>query len=98
MAIRDYWIYQKRQVEVPWAIYIVKEYDKRKGISATCLDWTLYSEDIKNSAHSKSRVGIHAETIDGYVNELLGDIAEFATIHSDDTQQLNKSIENILLD
>ena len=24
MAVKDYWVYQKREVQVPWALYIVK--------------------------------------------------------------------------
>ena len=98
MAIRDYWVYQKRQADVPWALYIVKEYDKRKGMSATVLDWTIYSENIELSTHSKSRVGVHEKSIEGYVNELICDLVEISTITDEDVRQLNKAIEDILLD
>lgn len=98
MAIRDYWVYQKRQADAPWAIYVVKEFDRRKGMNATALDWTIYSENIENSAHSKSRVGVHAETLDGYVNELVADLIEISVVDSSDVDQLKTSIERILLD
>ena len=97
MAIRDYWVYQKRQADVPWAIYIVKEYDKRKGLDAVVLDWTIYSENIELSTHSKSRVSVHANSIGEYVNELILDLVEISTIHDEDVQQLNRAIEDILL-
>lgn len=99
MAIRDYWVYQKRQAETPWALYIVKEYDKRKGLKATALDWTIYSENITdNSAHSKSRVGIQAETLGGYVEELLDDLADVSVVELADVEQVTQALERILLD
>ena len=45
--IKDYWIYQEREVTTPWAIYIVKEYDPRHPETAS-LDYVLYHEDIPN--------------------------------------------------
>lgn len=42
MAIKDYWVYQERQSDYPWALYIVKEYDKRISDKASCLDITYY--------------------------------------------------------
>ena len=97
MAIRDYWIYQKRDVPNPWAIYIVKEFDRRHP-SATMLDYTLYSEDIDNATHSKSFVGLHYDNARGYVDAICCEINDFAEIVAQDKEQLHRSIERILLD
>ena len=96
MAIKDYWIYQKRNVPTPWALYVVKEYDKRKP-GMTTLDFTLYHEDVPNQLHAKSFIGLHYDSTGGYVNAVLAEIAEYTTINAQDKDQLYKSIEDILL-
>lgn len=99
MAIRDYWVYQERQAdegENQWALYIVKEYDRRKP-DATVLDYTLYSEDIDNATHSLSKVGLHYDTVSGYVDELLSQIIEFSAVTAQDKRQLERSILDILM-
>lgn len=96
MAIRDYWVYQKRDTPSPWALYIVKEYDKRIGKEATVLDFTLYSEDIGNPTHSISHVGIHCDTIGEYVCELCAKMEEFVEIVEQDERQLYTAIEDVL--
>lgn len=95
--IRDYWIYQERQSDSQWALYIVKEYDKRKP-DATTLDYTLYSENIANATHSVSFVGIHSDTVSGYVNEILAQLVEVSEVMAQDKQQLERSILSILTD
>lgn len=97
MAIKDYWIYQKRETPTPWAIYVVKEFDKRGGKKAQCLDFTFYHEDVNNVTHSISRVGLHYENVSGYVNEFLSAIADYALITNDDIEQLSKEIQDILI-
>ena len=97
MAIRDYWVYQKRDTPSPWALYIVKEYDRRHP-EATVLDYTLYSEEIENAAHSKSFVGLHHDTVSGYVDEIVTELVEVSTVTSQDREQLEKSILDILTD
>lgn len=96
MAIKDYWIYQKRDTPTPWAIYFVKEYDKRKGKSATFLDYTIYSENIETPTHSKSHVGLHFDTIDEYVNAIAAELTAYSVVDSNDYKQLRDSIEDIL--
>ena len=97
MAIKDYWVYQKRACIKPWALYVVKEYDKRAGRKADVLDYTLYHEDIENATHSISRVGIHSETVAGYVHEILSDLVDYAEVTSNDVKHLTASIQDILL-
>ena len=96
MAIRDYWIYQKRIVKDPWVFYIVKEFDKRGGEKAVCIDFTFYHENIENPTHSVSKVGLHYDKIAGYVDEMLSVIADFSDITSDDVEQLLEDMEKIV--
>ena len=96
--IRDYWVYQERQNELgQWALYIVKEFDRRKP-DATTLDITYYSEGIQNAAHSKSTIGSHYDTVGGYVDEITSVLGEFSSITTQDKQQLEREILRILND
>ena len=97
MAIRDYWVYQKRDVPVPWALYVVKEFDKRYHPESITLDWTLYHEDIPTATRSKSIVGVHRDTVSGYVEALAEFMQEYVSVTDDDKEQLRRSIEDILL-
>lgn len=97
MAIKDYWVYQDRQSEQQWALYIVKEYDKRKP-DATCLDVTLYCESIENATHSVSIIGLHYDYLAGYVDEFISMIAEYANVDNQDKKQLEREILRILQD
>ena len=98
MAIRDYWVYQNRNVEKPWVLYIVKEYDKRVGKQATCLDYTLYHEDIPNSLHANSEVCVHYDTLTGYLNHLLCAIMEWSSVNHTDEKHLRAELSKILSD
>lgn len=95
--IKDYWVYQKRNVSTPWALYIVKEYDRRKP-DATTLDFTLYHEDIPNATHSHSVVGIQANTLGGFVEEFADVISQYVEFANADWEQLEQSIADILRD
>lgn len=100
MAIRDYWVYQQRPVAVPWALYIVKEYDKRYPQDTTCIDFTLYHEDIENPTHSVSTVGLHYDTVGAYISDIAITITDNTGMPftSADQQQLEKSLFRILQD
>ena len=97
MAIKDYWVYQKRDSLKPWVLYIVKEYDKRAGTRATCLDATFYHEDVPNGIHAKSEVCIHHDTLQGYVKHFADMIAEYAYVTLDDEKQLADELSKILI-
>ena len=96
MAIRDYWIYQKRDTPTPWVIYIVHEYD-RQNPKATQLDWTLYHEDIPTPTHSKSFVGLHHSTITGYVSEIAEEMAFYVAVTEQDIKQIEQELSYILI-
>ena len=98
MTIRDYWVYQGRgDVETPWALYIVKTFDRRYP-DRTTLDYTIFSEDIKNATHSKTISGIMYGTVTGYVDDILGEISQYSGITAEDRVQLERSVLNILQD
>ena len=98
MAIRDYWIYQERTSENPWAVYVVKEYDKRHP-QATCLDYTLYSELIDEPTNAFSRVGVHCDYVRGYVYAIISDLCSFGIeVAHPDLIQLANEIKRILKD
>lgn len=95
MAIRDYWLYQKRDVATPWAIYFIKEYDKKYSNKVT-IDWTMYHEDIPTKTHSKSFIGLHYPNVRGYVDAITAEMVEFVEVTSSDYQQIEREIERIL--
>ena len=96
--IRDYWIYQARQNEThQWAIYAVKEFQRGKP-ECTCLDFTIYSEDIRNATNSLSYVGWNYPTVSGYVDALMSKLDAFTTVHAQDREQLEIEITRILQD
>ena len=96
--IRDFWVYQKRKAKTPWAIYIVKEFDNPQTLDTTCLDITIYSEDIVNDDHAWSFVCWHFDDIQGYVDELQWMISQFTEFNADDYKQLSEEISKIMMD
>ena len=98
MAIRDYWIYQERASENPWALHVVKEYDKRHP-QATCLDYTLYSELIEEPTNAFSCVGVHYDYVMGYVDAIITDLVSFGVeVTNPDYVQLEREVTRILND
>ena len=95
MAIRDYWVYQKRDTPCPWALYIVKEYDRRHP-EYTMIDWTMYHEDIPTPTHSKSFVCLHYDTIPGYVDAIAAEMVEFVSFTAPDREQIEQALSDIL--
>lgn len=100
MAIKDYWIYQKREVQLPWALYIVKEFDRRYPQETTCLDFTLYHENIPNQAHSVSKIGLHYDTVSAYISDIALTITDESGMPftSADKDQLERELLRILKD
>ena len=95
MAVKDYWVYQKRNVPVPWALYIVKEYDRRKPVE-TIIDWTLYHEDIPTQTHSKTFSGLHFDTVSGYADAITAEMVDYVSITSQDHAQIENALYDIL--
>ena len=92
---REYWLYQKRDVPVPWALYIVKTYDKR--YRKTTVDWTIYHEDLPTKTHSKTFLGLHYATPKGYADAIVGEMVNYVEVTSQDYQQIVREMECILL-
>lgn len=94
--IKDYWIYQKANVTTPWALYVIKEYEPRKGKKFITLDYTLYHENIPNNTHSKSFIGLHCDTIGEYAKKIMKEMSRFVPITEQDEKQILFEIEQIL--
>lgn len=94
--IKDYWIYQKRGVPTPWALYVVKEFDKRYYKETLTLDYTFYHEDVPTPTHSVSFVGLHYPNVRGYVDEIILTISDYCEVTSEDYQQLLRAIGEIV--
>ena len=94
--IRDYWVYQKRNVAVPWAIYIVKSYTRERSWESTQLAMTIYSEDIPNEDHCMAFVGLQSKTVSGYVDMIAEQLSGFTTFTEYDRQQLEEELLDII--
>lgn len=94
--IKDYWIYQKRNVQVPWSLYVVKEYDVNQPSDYDVLDYTLYSEFIDNKTKSVSKVGLNYQTLDDYVEDIADTIKRFTKVTREDYEQLARELFYIL--
>lgn len=97
MAIKDYWIYQEREnAWYPWALYIVKEYDKRVSPKATCLDITYYCEVIPKANHNFSEICVHYDTVEEYVSHIAERLGGYTAIRDSDLEQLERELTNII--
>lgn len=96
MAIRDYWVYQKREnPEGPWVLYIVKEFDKGNPGDER-LDVTYYSEQIPNRDHQISELGKPLGNLGAFVAQIETRLQEFTTVYAQDHEQLVREISWIL--
>ena len=96
--IRDYWVWQARKVDVPWALYIVKEYQNPQTFESTYLDVTIYSEDIDNDEHSIAFVCWQFSTVSGYADEIERHISKFSNFKDEDYKQVEEALFRILMD
>ena len=95
--IKDYWIYQRRNVPTPWALYVVKEFDRRKP-DATTIDFSFFHEDVPTATHSHSVVDLHYESTAWYVKQIVEVASMYVEVTDEDVNQLLQSIESILRD
>ena len=96
MSVREYWIYQKRNVHVPWAMLITKTYDRRDR-NETIIDWTVYHEDIPTQTRSKSFIGLQFPTAEGYADAICSELEDIVTVSELDHAQILREIERILV-
>lgn len=96
--IKDYWIYQKRNVTYPWSLYVVKEYDANQPTKYDVLDYTFYSELVDNKTKSVSKVGLNYQTLDDYVEDITDTIKRFMEVTREDYEQLARELFYIFRD
>ena len=87
MTVREYWVYQRRGVATPWALHIVKEFDRRYS-EATIIDFTIFHEDIPLQTHSKSFAGLHCDDAEGYADAICKELSEFVEVNEQDYMQI----------
>lgn len=95
MAIKDYWVYQKRKVENPWAIYFCKVYTRGKR-EDTFFDWTIYHDAIGNETNSRSGINLHCATVSEYVDAIAQELAKVCKVTREDENQLYASFIEML--
>ena len=97
--IRDYWVYQQRDTDKPWALYVVKEFEKGNIlISDITFDVTLYQDDIPNATQSHSVVGITGSNVDDVVSQIGSVILEHTEFTDYDRAQVKNAIIDIACD
>ena len=97
MAVQEQWIYQKRNVSDPWAIYLVRNFDKRYPRDTTTIDFTFYHDSLKTATKTKSFMDLKYNTAKGYADRIIAEIAEFVDIDASDYEQIITSIRSILI-
>ena len=98
--IRDYWIYQQHVDEgSPWALYIVKEYEKGAMMfSDFTFDVTLYHDTIPNQTRSHSVVGINGGNVDMVLSDIAKIIGQYTEFTDVDRKQVKQSLLDIVMD
>lgn len=96
--IKDKWIYQDRDVETPWAVYVVKEFEKPATLDNSRLDVTIYSENIENSDNMAAFVNWHFDSVAGYVNRLKEELEKHGEFNTDDWIHLEIELSKLFFD
>ena len=95
--IRDYWVYQNREVSEPahpWALYIVKQWSNTEDET---LSVTIYSEDIENEEHALSFLDWHYDNgAYGYAQRIVSELSKFTNVWGEDETQLYLEMLDIL--
>lgn len=96
---KEYWIYQKHieNKKEPWAICIGRTYSARNKTDQT-LEITIYSEDIQTATKSICLEDRRYSSISECVQAIKAAIQTFSNVSEFDEQQIQESIERILLD
>ena len=90
-----HWIYQKRQVDVPWALQLFHVYSKRKP-SNQSIEAVLYSEIIDTETHSVPLDLDTTETLDKMAKLLCINMGEYVEVTEEDYNHIRTSLSNII--
>lgn len=98
--IRDYWVYQQNVDEgSPWALYIVKEYEKNTMLfSELSFDVTFYHDSIPNDMKSHSVLGITGHNADMVTAEIEKVISQHVKFNDLDRRQVKNALLDIATD
>ena len=95
---KDKWIYQDRDVETPWAVYVVKEFEKPATLDNSRLDVTIYSESIANSDNMVAFINWHFDSVAGYVNRLREELLKYGEFTTDDWIHVEIELSKLFFD
>jgi hypothetical protein len=90
--IRDKWIYQKRQVATPWAVYLVAN-DDRITKRTKDVAYTVYSEEIGNEYDALNAIDVVPNMA---LIELEMTISRFTEFDDADHEQLASELESFI--
>lgn len=90
--IRDKWIYQKRQVATPWAVYLVAN-DDRITKRTQDIAYTIYSEEIGNDYNAIDAIDVSPNMT---LNELETAISDFTEFDNTDHKQLELELKSFI--
>ena len=96
MVEKDFWIYQKRDVALPWSLYIVCRYDKRKPKDTMEMDVSCYHESILPPVYRKTWYGLHQDSLSGFAHDVSDRIAQVVEVTDADRAQLERSFDYLL--
>lgn len=91
--IRDKWIYQKRQVKTPWAVYLIAN-DDRITKRTQDIAYTVYSEEIGNEFNALDAIDVAPIAALAELEETICNFAE--TYTTEDHCQLVVELENFI--
>lgn len=90
-----HWVYQKRDVERPWALQVFHVYSKRKA-SNQSLDGILYSELIDNETNSVAVELDAGRDFEGMLQALCLDMGKYVEVTGEDYMQLEAALGDIV--
>lgn len=94
---RTFWLYQRGDVPVPWAMCIEKVWDRRKPRDAL-LTVMIYSEDIDNPMHCTTLYDLKFDTVSEYIEAIRNVLVMFTEVSKRDEVQIESNILEILTD
>lgn len=92
MKVKEYWVYQDREVDEPWAIYIVA----RKHYRKIRADTVIYSDLIGNESKSLEIKDISIVSSSMWINEIDRILKAIGMpLDESDINQLKDSLEAV---
>ena len=96
MVEKDWWVYQRRAGVLPWALYIVCRYDRKKPKDTMEMDVSCYHETLDPPLCRKSWYGLHQDSMADFAHDVSDKISQFLEVTDEDRAQLERSFDYLL--